>query len=174
MALKAQEAGTLLSLGAQNKGGMVVVSDRAKRATLARLLGLEELVVVMPQEHLAKIVMQDTHREDHRRTPQEVIARARKHVWIPKGTQRARKLLRGEADPEDQLQGTPGQEGFSPRRGGERLRGEGSPGSQLQGGTSEEVMPKEAGHGSQFREEPGPEDGSYRSGGERQRGQEGQ
>ena len=46
-ALKALGAGTLLSLGAQNKGVMVVVSDRAKRATLARLLGLEELVVIM-------------------------------------------------------------------------------------------------------------------------------
>ena len=37
---KALEAGTLLSLGAQYKGGMVVVSGRAKKATLARLLGL--------------------------------------------------------------------------------------------------------------------------------------
>ena len=69
-ALKALGAGTLLSLGAQNKGGMVVVSDRAKRATLAKLLCMEALVVVMPQEHLAKIVRQDTHRENHRRTPQ--------------------------------------------------------------------------------------------------------
>ena len=48
------QAGTLLSLGAQYKGGMVVVSGRAKKATLARLLGIEELVVVMPQEPLAK------------------------------------------------------------------------------------------------------------------------
>ena len=55
-AQKALEAGTLLSLGAQKNGGMVVVSGRARKATLARLLGLEELVVVMPQEHLAKIV----------------------------------------------------------------------------------------------------------------------
>ena len=93
-AQKALEAGTLLSLGAQYKGGMVVVSGRAKKATLARLLGLEELVVVMPQEQLAKIVMQDAHRKDHRRTPQDVIARARRHVWIPKGTQLARKVVR--------------------------------------------------------------------------------
>ena len=73
---------------------MVIVSGRAKKATLARLLGLEELVVVMPQEQLAKIVMQDAHREDQRRTPQDVIARARGHVWIPKGTQLARKVVR--------------------------------------------------------------------------------
>ena len=39
-ALKGQEAGTILGLGAQHKGGMVVVSDRAKKATLAMLLGM--------------------------------------------------------------------------------------------------------------------------------------
>ena len=48
----------------------------------------------MPQEPLAKIIMQDAHREDHRRTPQDVMARARRHVWIPKGTQLARKVVR--------------------------------------------------------------------------------
>ena len=64
-----------------------------------RLLGQEELVGVMPQEPRAKIVVQGNHREEHRRTPQEVIARARKHAWIPKDTQRAKKLLRGEAEP---------------------------------------------------------------------------
>ena len=68
-AQKALAAGTLLSLGAQAKGGLVVVSGRAQKAILARLLGLEELVGIMPQEALAKIVMQDSHREDHRRTP---------------------------------------------------------------------------------------------------------
>ena len=59
---------------------MVVVSGRAMKATLAMLLGLEELVVVMPQEPLAKMVMQDAHREDHRRTPQDVIARAIRYM----------------------------------------------------------------------------------------------
>ena len=56
------------------------------QGTLARVVGLEELVEIMPREHLAKVVTQDAHREDHRRTPQEVIARTRKQVWIPNGT----------------------------------------------------------------------------------------
>ena len=112
------------------------------QGTLARGLGLEEMVVVMPQEHLAKNVMQDTHREDHRRTPQEVIARTKKQVGIPKGTQRARKLPLGEADPEVLPQATTGQEGFSPSRGGGPLRGEGSPESQLQGAARDEGMPQ--------------------------------
>ena len=67
--------------------------------TLVRAVGLEELGVVKPREHRAKVAMQDNHREDHQRTLQEVIARARKHVWISKDTQRAKKLLRGEAEP---------------------------------------------------------------------------
>ena len=123
--------------------------------TLARAVGLEELGVAKPREHLAKVVRQDNHREDHRRTPQEAIARTRKQVGIPKGTQQARKLLQGEVDPEVQPPATTDQAGFSPRRGGGRLRGEGSPGRP-------------------FWEGPGPEDGSLRSGGERQRGQPGQ
>ena len=53
----------------------------------------------MPQEPRVKIVMQDNHREDPRRTPQEVVAGARRHVGIPKDTHRAKKPLRGEADP---------------------------------------------------------------------------
>ena len=37
-------------------------SSRSKaQGKLARLSGLEELMVVTPQEHLAKIAMQDTH-----------------------------------------------------------------------------------------------------------------
>ena len=63
---------------------MVVVIGRTKKATLARLLGIVELVVVMPQEPLAKIIKQSLHREDHSRTPQDVIARARRHAWIPR------------------------------------------------------------------------------------------
>ena len=70
-----------------------------EQGALARLLGLKELVGEMPQQPRAKVVMQDNHREDHQRTLQEVIARARKHVWISKDTQRAKKLLRGEAEP---------------------------------------------------------------------------
>ena len=65
-AQKATEAGTLLSLGAYYKGGMVVMSGRNNNLTIAGLLGIEEIVLVMPQEPLAKIIMQDAHREDHR------------------------------------------------------------------------------------------------------------
>ena len=60
----------------------MVVSDRAKKATLARLLSMDAMVVVMPQEQLAKIVRQNTHRGNRRRTPQEGVVRARQKGCI--------------------------------------------------------------------------------------------
>ena len=91
--------GALSLLGGTRTSLKTASSWRNAQGERARLSGLEELMVVKPREHLAKIVMQDSQGKDHRRTPQEVVARARKHAGIPKGTQRARKMLRGEADP---------------------------------------------------------------------------
>ena len=48
--------------GVHHKGGMVVVSDRTEKSTLAKLLGMDATVEVMPQEQLAKIVGQNTHK----------------------------------------------------------------------------------------------------------------
>ena len=41
-----------------------MASGRNNKLTLVRLLGIEEIVIVMPQEPLAKIFMQDAHREN--------------------------------------------------------------------------------------------------------------
>ena len=93
-AVEALEKGVLLSLGAERSGGRVIVRGRARKADLARLLGVEELPVVMCSETLARVVMQDAHREDHRRDPKDVLARARKSLWIPRGGQLARKVIK--------------------------------------------------------------------------------
>ena len=77
----------------------MVVSDRAKKATLARLLSMDAMVIVMPQEQLAKTIRENTHRENCQRTPQKGIVRAKQHGCIPKGTQRARTLVQGERSP---------------------------------------------------------------------------
>ena len=74
-----------------------MVSDRAKKAKLARLLGMDTMGVVMPQEQLAQIVRQNTHRRNHRRTPQEAVVRTRQQGCTPRGTQRVRKLPQGGA-----------------------------------------------------------------------------
>ena len=60
-AREGQEAKTVVGRGGQHKGGMVVVSDRAKKATLVKLLGMDATVVVMPQGQLAKIVKRNIH-----------------------------------------------------------------------------------------------------------------
>ena len=86
------------------EAAMVVVSDRAKKATLVRLLGMEAMVVVMLQEHLAKIVRQKNHRGNRRRTPQDVVVRARQQ---------------GEGSPRSQPRKEPGQKGGSYRPEGE-------------------------------------------------------
>ena len=66
-AREALEAGKLLSLSAQlGPGGRVVISGRARKEALARLLGIEELHVVMNTERLVTLVMTDAHQEDHR------------------------------------------------------------------------------------------------------------
>ena len=97
-AREALEKGKLLSLGAQINGregqGTVVVDGRLKKAELARLLGIQELVVIMPTEQLALLVMTDAHREDHRRSVQDITARARRHIWIPRGGPLARAVVK--------------------------------------------------------------------------------
>ena len=77
----------------------MVVSDRAKKSTLAKLVGMDSTVVVMPQEQVAKIVIQNTHRVNRQTTPQEVLDRARQQGTIPRGTQRVKELPQGEGRP---------------------------------------------------------------------------
>ena len=66
---KGQETETLVGQGVQHKAGTVVVSDRANKSTLVKLLGMDAMVVVMAQEHLAKIIRQNTNRGKGQRTP---------------------------------------------------------------------------------------------------------
>ena len=95
-----------------------MVSDRAKKATLARLLGMDTMGVVMPQEQLAQIVRQNTHRRNHRRTPQEAVVRTRQQGYTPRGTQRVRKLPQGGGSPGSKPRKEHGQEkgSYSPGR----------------------------------------------------------
>ena len=73
----ALEAGKLRSIGALQRNG---VSGRVRKEHMAEIVGREELAVVMPKERLARLVIEDAHREDHRRLPQDVMARARRHI----------------------------------------------------------------------------------------------
>ena len=62
LAQEGQEAETVAGRGVSHKGGMVLVSDRAKKTTLARFLGMGATVLVMPQRQLAEIVKRNIHK----------------------------------------------------------------------------------------------------------------
>ena len=147
-AQRGQETETLVGRGVQKKGGTVVVSDRAKKATLARLLGMDAMVVVMPQEQLTKIVRRNTHRGNRRRTPQEGVVRTRQQGCTPRGTHRVRKLPQGEGTPGSQPRKEHGQEEGSYSPGRESQQGQTN---QPQGGHDREGASPRGGeqpHGS--------------------------
>ena len=92
-AREALKKGKLQSLGAELRNGVVYISGRVRKEQMAELVGREELAVVMPTEKLAKLVMGDAHNQDHRRSPQDVMPRARRHLWIPQGTRLAKEVV---------------------------------------------------------------------------------
>ena len=90
----ALEQGKLQGLGAVKRGGAVWVQGRVRGEQLARLLGTEQLPVIMGAERLAKSALSKAHRNrnDHRRSPQDISARSRRMFWIM-GATRAAKLV---------------------------------------------------------------------------------
>ena len=91
-AFAALRSGRLLSLGAQEHRGLVVVRGRVGQAHLARLLGTSSLPVVMPSELLALRVTEEAHREDHRMTVRDVTARVRRTIFVPGGNKLAKSV----------------------------------------------------------------------------------
>ena len=80
----------VLSLGVDWYGSQ----DVCRKEDLAGLLGLEEIPVILATEPLAKSCLQRAHRSDHRRSPQDVVARSRRSVWIPGAVCVAKKVTR--------------------------------------------------------------------------------
>ena len=109
-AREGQEAETVAGRGVSHKGGMVVVSDRAKKATLARLLGMDATVVVMPQGQLAMIVKRNIHKRNCPKKTRRRVARERQEGGMPRGTQCAGEMPQGERSPERQPGKDPGQD----------------------------------------------------------------
>ena len=91
-AFLALKSGRLLSLGAQEHRGLVVVTGRVGQAHLAKLLGTSSLPVVMPSELLAQRVTEEAHREDHRMSVRDISARVRRTTYIPGGNRLAKAV----------------------------------------------------------------------------------
>merc|ERR1712082_94602 len=66
---------------------------RAVRA-LEKLLGLTKLPVLMSWSRLAKLLMWESHAEDHRRTPGDALARSRERAWIVRGASLAKHVTK--------------------------------------------------------------------------------
>ena len=88
----ALDKGKLASLGAMVRCGIVWVQGRVRGEELARLLGTPDLPIVMATEALAASIMRKAHREDHRRSPQDIAARSRRLAWIPGATRLAKSV----------------------------------------------------------------------------------
>ena len=71
-ALEALKGGKLLSLGAFSLGGVVWVSGRIRKETLAELLGTKDLPVLLASERLSQSILEKAHCQDHRRAPQDI------------------------------------------------------------------------------------------------------
>ena len=93
-ARKAMAKGSLLSLGPTHLNGMVVITGRVRKEVLAEILGTRVLPVIMSCEPLAWTIMKDAHEEDHNRDSSYILARARKHSWIPGGARLAKSVAK--------------------------------------------------------------------------------
>ena len=84
--------GRLQGLGAIQRTGAVWVQGRIRGEELSRLLGVAELPVLLASEPLALSILRKAHRSDHRRSPQDIVARSRRLAWIV-GAGRAAKAV---------------------------------------------------------------------------------
>ena len=66
--------------------------DGIRKEDLAELLGLKDLPIILASEPLAKSCLSRAHRVDHRRSPQDTVARSRRSVWIPGAVRVAKRV----------------------------------------------------------------------------------
>ena len=72
-------------------GGQSWVSSRVRGKTLAVLLGTSELPILLATESLAQSILQKSHHQDHRWSPQDIAAHLRRLAWIVGATRLAKK-----------------------------------------------------------------------------------
>ena len=84
--------GKLQGLGAFARGGVVWVSGRVRKETLAELLGMTELPILLASTELLQSILQKAHRQDHRHSPRDILARSRMLVWIMGATRSTKKV----------------------------------------------------------------------------------
>jgi uncharacterized membrane protein len=85
--------GKLTSLGAFQFEGVVWLDGRLRGEDLAVALGKQRLPIILPEEPLARLIIEDAHREDHRLSSNDVVGRSRREAWIPRAARLARRAV---------------------------------------------------------------------------------
>ena len=91
--VKALEKGNLDPLRPITERGIVYVQGRCDGA-LMNLLGINQLPVLARETRLAKLIMLESHYEDHRSSPTNVLARSRQRAWIIRGRYLANQVCK--------------------------------------------------------------------------------
>ena len=75
------------------EGEVVYVRGRCG-SSLTRLLGISRLPVLARETRLARLIMIESHNEDHRSNPTDVLARSRQRAWIVRGRYLAKEVCK--------------------------------------------------------------------------------
>ena len=87
------EKGTLKTLMPYVREDTIMTQGRIGEAG-RRMLGKDELPVVMADTDIARLVMKQCHEEDHRQSAADALYRSRKHCWIVGGKSLSKRVAR--------------------------------------------------------------------------------
>ena len=82
--ITALHKGELASLRPEQSNGVVYTTGRCGKSLL-NLLGIAKIPILARNTRLAMLIMIESHEEDHRATPSDVLARSRQRAWIIRG-----------------------------------------------------------------------------------------
>ena len=85
--------GELTSLRVYKSGRIFYTKGRVG-PSLEWLLGIRQMPVIMPEARLAKLLMWDSHNEDHRRQASDTLARSKDRAWIVRGAYLAKSVCK--------------------------------------------------------------------------------
>ena len=96
--VEALNKGKLKTLLPFRDGRIIVTRGRLHGETLERILGVTQLPILMPESRVAYLYMMHAHCGEFgfaHRSVLSTLARSRNYVWIVRGSQLAKKIVRG-------------------------------------------------------------------------------
>ena len=86
-------SGKLDSLRPFERKGIIYIRSRCDMAIM-NLLGIESLPILMRDTRLTQLIMWESHIENHRSSPTDVLARSRQRAWIVRGRFLAKQVCK--------------------------------------------------------------------------------